>query len=522
MYMMNDFYPYLPQLLGALLVGRALCFFGQNDKFEKNNLIFASLGFFILTFQSMFNMFMLVLNGCGWFTEDCSNWLPLFNTAAFSLAALSMIAGVFEYTRLLVWLHKIVTVPIFAIVWIFSILLANDASLFTKQETFGAFYLSFGLLALSIAFYFARFTQKFYNLKMPAITIFLLAAYYAQPVFGIPYRSLVLELALYILVIWSIYWTTLRQMKSELRDMTVELKKAKGKIPQIIQSSPFPVIISTLNDDRLLLANEKACTLFNIDEADKKDFKTENYYVDASMRNELLQRLSESPTVENFQIQINKPKSDEKIWLEVSARIMDYDNEVALYSAFKDITEQKKQTHDLFAQAVLDPLTGCYNRRQFQELALKEMQSSDRYNMQFCLVMMDIDHFKNVNDTHGHAFGDEVLKRLAKTCKTTLRESDIFARFGGEEFICLLPQTDVKGGMQLAERLRSNVEKATLKLPSGEPFNFTISIGVTGSQTAATLEDLIKCADTALYNAKESGRNQVKAYDASMPAQPEA
>jgi len=313
-------------------------------------------------------------------------------------------------------------------------------------------------------------------------------------------------------MILGIYRTTIRQLRKETQELTKELKQTKEKIPMMIQSSPFPIIISALKDDRLVLVNDKACSLFNIDKNNIKQFRTEQYFVDPNARKELLHKLSMSPSIEGFQAILRKPGTQEAFWLDISATVMDYENEIVLYSAFKDITAQKKHEQDLFEKAVLDPLTGCYNRRQFQELALKEIRQAWRYNTQFCLMMMDIDHFKSVNDTHGHAFGDEVLKMMARVCKQTLRESDIFARFGGEEFIVLLTQTDLNGGAIVAERLRQNIEACSVPLPTEEMFKFTVSIGVVGSNCSDDLEELIKRADDALYFAKEHGRNQVRVY----------
>jgi diguanylate cyclase (GGDEF)-like protein len=226
----------------------------------------------------------------------------------------------------------------------------------------------------------------------------------------------------------------------------------------------------------------------------------------------LLQKLSVVPVVENFQTVFRNPKSEKTFWLDISARVIDFDNEVALFSAFKDITAQKKHEQDLFEKAVLDPLTGCYNRRQFLELAMKEIRRAWRYDAPFCLMMMDIDHFKMVNDRYGHTFGDEVLKIMARACKQNLRDSDIFARYGGEEFIVLLTNTTIAEGRSVAERVRQAIEKCVISLTTGEKFHFTISLGVVCSQSSDDLDELVKRADSALYAAKKGGRNQVRIY----------
>ena len=372
-------------------------------------------------------------------------------------------------------------------------------------------YLSIGLATLGLFFCFSRFNSNAYNLRWPGLLVLGLAGYYMLTAIE-KQASWILETAIYILIVWGIYRTTTRQLRKDTQELARELKLTKAKIPMIIQASPYPIIISALKDDRLLLVNEKAAALFNIDMRNIKQFRTEEYFVDPNARKELLQKLSITPVVENYQAVLRKPNTNESFWLEISARVMDYENEVALYSAFKDITAQKKHEQDLFEKAVLDPLTGCYNRRQFQELAMKEIRRAWRYNSEFCLMMMDIDHFKRVNDTHGHAFGDEVLKMMARVCKQSLRETDIFARFGGEEFIVLLTNTDLPGASIVAERVRQNIELCSVPLASGEIFHFSVSIGVVGSNASDDLDELIKRADTALYAAKENGRNQVRIY----------
>ena len=516
---MIDFYILLPRLVGALFVGSALYFFGQNDKLGKNNLTFASFSFFVLVFQNLFNIGFPILVADGFCKPLSEGMIYLINVSLISLAGLSMIVGAFEYAHAFSWMGKILSIPSFFLLWSACIFMAKDGS-GNMQNVFQTTYLATGLLILGLFFCITRFTRNAYNLRFSGIFVLLLSAYYFQDLLNLNYRSWMIECCLYIALVWSIYRTTMRQLKQEIRNMVVELKSAQAKIPMFIQSSPFPVMISALKDDHLILANPKACELFNIDKDNMKQFRTEQYYVDSNVHNELIQRLSDTPVVENFQALLRKANSNETFWLEISARIIDYDNEVALYSSFKDITEQKKRERDLFAKAVLDPLTGCYNRRQFQELATRQIRAASRYKTPFCIIMMDIDHFKNVNDTYGHAFGDEVLKTLARVCKATVRDTDIFARYGGEEFICMFTETDISQGKLVAERVRANIEKTTVRQPSGDAFNFTVSIGIADSTASGELDGLIKCADSALYAAKENGRNQVRVYGEPVDTKP--
>lgn len=175
----------------------------------------------------------------------------------------------------------------------------------------------------------------------------------------------------------------------------------------------------------------------------------------------------------------------------------------------KDIAERKATEAKLRELATTDSLTGLYNRRRFMELAKGEFARSLRYGGQLALLMLDIDFFKNVNDSHGHSVGDEVLRALAETAILALRNADVIGRVGGEEFAVLLPETGGESAREVAERLRLSVENAVISTAAG-PLSVTISIGVsTLGPQSKSVEALLKEADDALYKAKQSGRNRV-------------
>lgn len=170
---------------------------------------------------------------------------------------------------------------------------------------------------------------------------------------------------------------------------------------------------------------------------------------------------------------------------------------------------------EILKHATLDALTGFYNRRQLEERIKQAVAGFIRQNTPLCSIMTDIDHFKNVNDTYGHAVGDEVLRIVSKTIRTQLREYDIAGRYGGEEFALLLPFTKIEEAKMVAERLRNAVEQKVVDISKINPdietsfINVTISLGVYEFKQSDKEEDLLKKADKALYIAKESGRNKV-------------
>ncbi|MBQ8168318.1 GGDEF domain-containing protein [bacterium] len=174
---------------------------------------------------------------------------------------------------------------------------------------------------------------------------------------------------------------------------------------------------------------------------------------------------------------------------------------------------------EILKHATLDALTGVYNRRQLEERIKQEIASSHRQKTPLCAIMTDIDYFKKVNDTYGHTVGDLVLKTVSKVMRSQLREYDIAGRYGGEEFAILLPFTKLKEAKMVAERLRKSIETKTIDISEVNPeaeqktINVTISLGIYELKTSDEDSDLLKNADKALYQAKESGRNKVVIYE---------
>lgn len=167
--------------------------------------------------------------------------------------------------------------------------------------------------------------------------------------------------------------------------------------------------------------------------------------------------------------------------------------------------------------ALTDALTGVRNRRWFMEQAALEFERATRHGRPLAMVLIDVDHFKRVNDDHGHQAGDRLLVEIAQTCAMTLRRTDLLARFGGEEFIVLLPETGQREAVRLAERMRQAVQ-AGLRDPQ-HPLQVpvTISLGVVAMSAATpTLDALIRATDQALYDAKRAGRDRVHTLPLSL------
>jgi len=177
----------------------------------------------------------------------------------------------------------------------------------------------------------------------------------------------------------------------------------------------------------------------------------------------------------------------------------------------RDITERKQAEIKLHHMATHDPLTDLYNRKILIEKFADDLFRAYRYDRPLSIFMLDIDHFKLVNDIHGHQAGDIVLQDIAKVLSDSIRKTDYAARYGGEEFIIVLPETPLTEADELAERLRKEVAALSIQIMDDKEHNITTSIGVaTFPDHAQSWEDLLNAADSAMYAAKGAGRNCVR------------
>jgi len=184
-----------------------------------------------------------------------------------------------------------------------------------------------------------------------------------------------------------------------------------------------------------------------------------------------------------------------------------------IFARVRNITYTNSRVAELEQLLDRDYLTGLYNRRFFMERFAEEIAWSARYHEPLSIFMLDIDYFKNINDTYGHECGDEILKQIAKTLTSSLRTEDIVARYGGEEFIVLLPNADASGAAITAEKLRFAVEQKDFCW-NDIHLHATISIGVTtfDCKSEPSINAIIGQADNALYAAKKGGRNRIVFY----------
>jgi diguanylate cyclase (GGDEF)-like protein/PAS domain S-box-containing protein len=212
----------------------------------------------------------------------------------------------------------------------------------------------------------------------------------------------------------------------------------------------------------------------------------------------------ETPSV--MERMVGKDQRGGVLDLEMAINMAKAGDEIFYSISLIDIKHHLAQQEELAKLAHTDPLTGLMNRRHFRLLADQEFSRATRTQHQLFMMMLDIDHFKKVNDTHGHDVGDQALVAVAEVLKNGIRSMDILARWGGEEFLVLLPETDLTGATLIAERIRQQVSQIKLpKIPEG----LTISIGLCEAKPGMELKAATSLADQALYKAKTDGRNRV-------------
>ncbi|MFN7113757.1 MAG: diguanylate cyclase [Alphaproteobacteria bacterium] len=178
----------------------------------------------------------------------------------------------------------------------------------------------------------------------------------------------------------------------------------------------------------------------------------------------------------------------------------------------RDISKNRKTEEELLRLAATDPLTGAFNRREFTSIAEREALRASRYHHPMSVLMLDLDHFKRLNDTYGHGAGDKALQRFTMICTNALRNVDVFGRWGGEEFVALLPETDIQGATVIAERLRK-LTADNLLTYNDHKINFTVSIGIAEFKDGETsIDGVLGRADNAVYDAKKAGRDRISVF----------
>lgn len=290
------------------------------------------------------------------------------------------------------------------------------------------------------------------------------------------------------------------------------LQKKADELKAIIESTQDGILV--VNDRRkVIYVNSRFKELWNMGEA------VDMLQDDQELLDSILDQLSEpqaflDKTEELYASCLNSLDTitfkDGRVYERFTRPLLNNGILLGRLWSFRDITDLKLAEEKLRKMATIDELTGLWNRRYFMQALRDEMGHAGRYKQPFSLLVLDLDYFKRINDTLGHAAGDATLQHLASLIKDTLREVDIPGRLGGEEFGILLPCTPLKEGVVVAERLRTAIHNSPASYEE-RIIPFTVSIGVSAYQEGiASVDDLIKDGDEALYKAKQAGRNRTE------------
>ncbi|MDD3028756.1 MAG: diguanylate cyclase [Alphaproteobacteria bacterium] len=292
-------------------------------------------------------------------------------------------------------------------------------------------------------------------------------------------------------------------------DFEYNLLKSEQKLRSVLEILPYPIYIARKSDGHLLFVNRKSCLLFQRSAGQFLKMKAIDLYADPQDRLNLHKLFDTVSDIRDIEVRMKKAHGSVFI-AEMAAILLDYNGAPAFLVALNDISQRKELENELFRQASTDSLTGINNRRHFQNLAEQEFRRARRFSRTLTAMMIDIDLFKPINDTFGHAAGDIIIKGVVKRALETLRQSDFIGRVGGEEFAVILPETTLSGAYDVAERLRKHIQEKSF-VTSHIAISCTVSIGVAElANDDASIDDLIQRADAALYIAKKSGRNRVE------------
>ncbi|MBX3186218.1 MAG: diguanylate cyclase [Labilithrix sp.] len=298
-------------------------------------------------------------------------------------------------------------------------------------------------------------------------------------------------------------------MESEHR--VSELNASEESFRELFEASPSPLMLVRRTDGTIVLSNSRAREIMALPDDDAELLEGGRFYENADDRAKILADLAARGFVEGREVRMKNFRGEPR-WCLMSARTLTYRGEPHIAVGVSDVTALKDVEARLREAAMRDPLTNLYDRRFFQETGTRELERARRYGRPLSLAMIDVDHFKSKNDAHGHGVGDELLVALAKIASRELRQSDLLARYGGEELVILFPETDLEEAARVTERLRATVAREPFATSAG-PLALTVSGGVVGAVlrdgSLGALDELVDRAERALDKAKGEGKNRV-------------
>jgi diguanylate cyclase (GGDEF)-like protein/PAS domain S-box-containing protein len=279
------------------------------------------------------------------------------------------------------------------------------------------------------------------------------------------------------------------------------------KLAGILERSPIGVSVSRRETGIVVFANRRFAELVGLPVEGIVGTPARALYANPDQHRQVVGLLKAGRPIVDLEIAL-QPVSGASSWVLFSLTPAVVHGEELNIAWIHDYTERHRDGEVLRELATHDPLTGILNRRSFMECVVDLWGLMPSGGRPIAILVIDVDHFKDINDTYGHAVGDEALRMVAEVCSDTLRRCDIFGRLGGEEFMIALPDTEAEGAFSLAERVRQRIARTPFG-PSEAPFNLSVSIGISAEAIRpVSVEKAIHQADQALYQAKRQGRNR--------------
>lgn len=322
------------------------------------------------------------------------------------------------------------------------------------------------------------------------------------------------------------------------RKVEAALRNSEEKFRTLLETAPFPVVITRIADGRVLYINQQATAWFGVPQDAAGGRSARDYYVLPEQRDAMVDQVRRQQLVRDMEVLLRRENGEQR-WVLLSVQPIFFDGDPATFTAFNDISERKnaevalREVNDrmreqlqeierlrsaLQEQAIRDSLTGMFNRRYLDEMLEREIARARREGISLSLVMLDVDHFKALNDTYGHRAGDEALRAIADALRQDIRSEDVPCRYGGEEFLILLPHMPLAAAGERAEQWRLAIDQIRVRFGEFE-LRLSASFGVAAyPYHGKTADELIHLADVALYAAKRQGRNRVVVYDTSLDA----
>lgn len=288
---------------------------------------------------------------------------------------------------------------------------------------------------------------------------------------------------------------------------TRELAQSRENVRALFATSPVALVLTRISDQQVILANDRAAQMFEVPVELAPEQRAPDFWVEPGDRLRMLEAVRDHGGVDDLEVRL-KTRSGRLFWGAVSATTLVFEGAPSLLVGVHDITRRKELEEQLRDLAIKDGLTGIANRRHFFDVARAALASADRHERTASVAMLDVDHFKSINDEHGHAAGDEVLRAIVRTCLREIRASDVLARYGGEELVLLLPETSLSDATAVVERILAAIRREPVETRDGA-IAVTVSGGVAEWKRGESLDDLLRRADEALYAAKGAGRDRV-------------